>query len=126
MVLVTCYPLNAIDPGTPWRLLVTTELIGDRPAVVASGQRMFGGMRADQTQIAGRPTGWTQEQKPLGSAASAFASAVADGAGTARPGQDMGGLSGRWTLPRERGRRVAVEDFAPPRARDGRPVAGSS
>lgn len=100
MTLVTCYPLDAIDPGTPWRYLVTTELI------------------ANPDRIAGQLSGGTWEPEPIRSTASAFASAPAD---TGKPllGQDMGGLPDRLTLPGEPERAITEEAFATPLVRDG-------
>ncbi len=100
MTLVTCYPLDAIDPGTPWRYLVTTELI------------------ADPDQIADRPSGRTWDPEPFRSAARAFARAPAD-AGMPLFGQDMGGLPNRLTLPGELEQTFYDEAFAVPLVKDG-------
>ena len=102
LTMMTCYPFDALNPGTPYRYLVTAELIEKQP-----------------DRIAGQPPGWTHEPEQNGSFASgAFASVLA-ATGIIRRGQAMGGLSSHAGAPRWRARADNAEPLSTPREKDG-------
>ena len=107
MTLVTCYPFDAIAPGSPYRYIVTAVLTAE----------LTGDTRERFVQrTSGQPFGGTQEPEPYGSQAGAFASAGAN-ADPLDMGKLMGGLPGPPVPPRWQDRLGSVEALSIPRER---------
>ena len=118
MILVTCYPFEAIDPGTPYRYIVSTVLVDGTSTVLVETPSPMIAERQPLRPTGRSQSGRTQEPEPLGSEAGAFASAEPAAAHLDRGGF-LGGPSNRAAGPRRPGLPATVEAFSNPREKAG-------
>ena len=116
ITLVTCYPFNAINPGTPFRYVVTATLVEERGDLVAATKTGSGIAARGTRWTSGQPSVRTQEPESYGPDGGAFASAPDTGyLGLV---QEKGGLPGWSAPPRWQGAAGNAEAFSNPREKD--------